>query len=160
MFSRILVPCDVSYDSSEWLNAAILSAWDLAEKYRSHVTFLAVVPEKLLKGFYPDVYEARVAQDALRKLQKIVERLIPEPSRTTCLVREGGICPEIIKAAKELSVDLVAMASHGPMGSDYLLGSNASHVALHAPCSVLILRPEGSVFGSGEARPEEAHRVS
>ena len=141
MFSKILVPCDVTYGTSEWLNPAILSAWDLAEKYGAHVTFLTVVPENLIKGFYPDVYEERVAHDALEKLRGIVSDLLPEASQTDCLVREGGICPEIINAAKELGVDLIAMASHGPMIRDYLLGSNATHVALHVPCSVLILRP-------------------
>ena len=140
MFSNILVPCDVTYGTSDWLNPAILSAWDLADKYGSHITFLTVVPENLIKGFYPEVYEERVAHDALEKLQGIVKKLIPEPSRTDCIVREGGICPEIINAAKELSVDLIAMASHGPLIRDYLLGSNATHVALHVPCSVLILR--------------------
>lgn len=140
MFSKILVPCDVSYEADEWLHPTIRSAWDLAEKYGSHLTFLTVVPENLIKGFYPDVYEERVAHDALEKLQGMVSSHISDPARVDCLVREGGICPEIINAAKELSIDLIAMASHGPLIRDYLLGSNATHVALHVPCSVLILR--------------------
>ena len=140
MFSKILVPCDVTYGTSEWLNPAILSSWDLAEKYDAHITFLTVVPENLIKGFYPDVYEERVAHDALEKLQGIVKDLLPKTAQTDCVVREGGICPEIINAAKDLGVDLIAMASHGPLIRDYLLGSNATHVALHVPCSVLILR--------------------
>lgn len=140
MFSKILVPCDVTYGNSEWLTPAITSAWNLSEKYDARVTFLTVVPENLIKGFYPDVYEERVAQDALEKLQGIVGGLLPQTSRTDCIVREGGICPEIIHAAKDLDVDLIVMASHGPLIRDYLLGSNATHVALHVPCSVLILR--------------------
>ncbi len=140
MFSKILVPCDVSYGTNEWLDPTIRAAWDLADKYGSHVTFLTVVPENLIKGFYPEVYEERVAHDALEKLRSVVDKLVPETSRVTCTVREGGICPEIINAAKELSVDLIAMASHGPLIRDYLLGSNATHIALHVPCSVLILR--------------------
>ncbi len=142
MFSKILVPCDLTYGNSEWLNPSIWSAWDLAERYNAHVTFLTVVPENLIKGFYPDVYEERVANDALEKLQGIVGDLLPETPRVDCIVREGGICAEIIDVAKELGVDLIAMASHGPMIRDYLLGSNATHVALHVPCSVLILRPK------------------
>jgi len=140
MFSNILVPCDVSYDASDWLSPSISTAWDLADKYKSHLTFLTVVPENLIKGFYPDVYEERVAANALTKLAGTVQSVIPDTTRYECLVREGGICSEIIKAAKETKVDLIAMASHGPLLRDYLLGSNATHVALHVPCSVLILR--------------------
>lgn len=140
MFTNILVPCDVSYDASDWLVPSVSTAWDLAGKYQSRLTFLTVVPENLIKGFYPDVYEVGVAENALKKLEAAVRSIIPDPERYDCIVREGGICPEIIKTAKELSVDLIAMASHGPLIRDYLLGSNATHVALHVPCSVLILR--------------------
>ena len=52
MFSKILVPCDVSYGTNEWLDPTIRAAWDLADKYGSHVTFLTVVPENLIKGFF------------------------------------------------------------------------------------------------------------
>lgn len=141
MFTKILVPCDVSYETSDWLKPTVQAASELAEKYGAHVTFLTVVPENLIKGFYPEVYEKSTARDALARLESIVQSLVSEPSRASCIVREGGICPEIINAAKELSVDLIVLASHGPLIRDYLLGSNATHVALHVPCSVLILRP-------------------
>ena len=140
MFSKILVPCDMSYGASDWLNPSLSIVWDMAQKYGSEIIFLTVVPENLLKGYYPDVYEASIADEALARLRALVEVSIPDGTKVTCLVREGGICPEIINAAKELSVDLIAMASHGPLVRDYLLGSNATHVALHVPCSVLILR--------------------
>jgi nucleotide-binding universal stress UspA family protein len=32
------------------------------------------------------------------------------------------------------------MGSHDPHFTDYLIGSNAAHVALHTPCSVLVVR--------------------
>ncbi len=35
---------------------------------------------------------------------------------------------------------LVVMAAHDPRITDYLIGSNAAHVVLHAPCSVLVVR--------------------
>jgi len=140
MFSKILVPCDMSYRASDWLKPTFSTVSDMAQKYGSELIFLTVVPDNLLKGFYPDVYEASIADQALTRLRSLVEATIPGQTKVTCLVREGGICPEIINAAKELSVDLIAMASHGPLARDYLLGSNATHVALHVPCSVLILR--------------------
>lgn len=140
MFAKMLIPCDVSYGSHEWLDPTISAAWDLAQKYNSHLTFVTVVPESLLRGFYPNIYDSGIAKDALQTLKTIVDAKISDSSRADCIVREGGICPEIIHAAKEHEIDLVAMTSHGPKTRDYLLGSNAAHVALHVPCSVLILR--------------------
>jgi nucleotide-binding universal stress UspA family protein len=32
------------------------------------------------------------------------------------------------------------MGSHDPHFTDYLIGSNAAHVALHTACSVLVVR--------------------
>ncbi len=38
--------------------------------------------------------------------------------------------------------DLIVMASHRPEMKDYLLGSNAGHIVLHAPCSVFVVRKQ------------------
>jgi nucleotide-binding universal stress UspA family protein len=54
--------------------------------------------------------------------------------------RYGSIGHEILATARERKVDLIVMASHRPEMIDYLIGSNAAHVALHAPCSVMVLR--------------------
>jgi nucleotide-binding universal stress UspA family protein len=56
-------------------------------------------------------------------------------------VREGGsISGRILEAIEEMEIDLVVMASHNPRITDYVIGSNAAHVVLHAPCSVLVVR--------------------
>ena len=140
MFKNILVPCDISYQTNGWLKPTIATVCEFAEKYGSSLTFLTVIPDNLLKGFYPDVYEPDIVDDAMKRLGALVSEYAVHPDLTRIVVREGGICSEIIKAAKELPADLVAMAWHGPIMRDYLLGSNASHVALHVPCSVLIIR--------------------
>tara|TARA_R110002051_G_scaffold85849_1_gene151217 strand:+ start:1021 stop:1464 length:444 start_codon:yes stop_codon:yes gene_type:complete len=142
MFSNILVPCDTSYGSDDWLKPTISTALDIADKYDSHLHFLTVVPDNLMKGYYPDIYETTVVVDVQKRLKSIVTECVGDPDRVKVFVRKGGICSEIINAARELPADLIVMASHGPLLRDYLLGSNATHVALHVPCSVLILRPE------------------
>ncbi len=35
---------------------------------------------------------------------------------------------------------MIVMGSHDSHFTDYLIGSNAAHVALHTPCSVLVVR--------------------
>jgi len=51
----------------------------------------------------------------------------------------------ILDLAKRERVDLVVMGSHGRTGlGKLLMGSVASHVVAHAPCSVLVVRAEAS----------------
>ncbi len=44
------------------------------------------------------------------------------------------------EVTKEIGADLIVMASHNPRFTDHIFGSNASQIALHAPCSVLVVR--------------------
>ena len=46
----------------------------------------------------------------------------------------------IQKVIAKHGVDFVVMATHHPRLTDHLFGSHASQTALHANCSVLILR--------------------
>ena len=55
-------------------------------------------------------------------------------------VRYGGAAREIIKAAEELSADLVIVASHRPGLANYLIGATADRVVRHSPVSVLVDR--------------------
>ena len=48
---------------------------------------------------------------------------------------------EIVKEAKRWKADIVVVGSHGRRGFDrWTLGSVSEHVALHAPCSVEVIR--------------------
>ena len=55
-------------------------------------------------------------------------------------IRYGGAAREIIKAAEELSADLVIVASHRPGIANYLIGATADRVVRHCPVSVLVDR--------------------
>ena len=55
-------------------------------------------------------------------------------------VRYGGAAREIIKAAEELSADLVIVASHRPGIANYLIGATADRIVRHSPVSVLVDR--------------------
>lgn len=48
---------------------------------------------------------------------------------------------ELVEAAKNQGADLLVVGSHGRTGlTKLLLGSVASHVVTHAPCSVLVVK--------------------
>ena len=55
-------------------------------------------------------------------------------------VTQGTIYHEIIKAAQELSAEVIVVGAHRPALKDYLVGPNAARVVRHAPQTVLVVR--------------------
>jgi nucleotide-binding universal stress UspA family protein len=80
---------------------------------------------------------ARAAVDkATRALQQSGSAL-----EITGAIVEGSPKHVIVEEAEEWRADLVVVGSHGRRGLDrFLLGSVSQAVALHAPCSVQIVR--------------------
>ena len=62
---------------------------------------------------------------------------------TSAQVLVGDPREAIIDIAKAKGVDLIVLRSHGRSGSTKLIkGSVASHAISHAPCNVLVVRPQ------------------
>lgn len=60
---------------------------------------------------------------------------------TTAKVTRGDPREVLIEAAREEQADLLVVGSHGRTGlSKLMMGSVASHVVTHAPCSVLVVK--------------------
>lgn len=136
MFTSVLVPVDV--ESPESAVPALEAGLRLARDSGAAVTVLSVVsswPEDL----------ARVDDELAPELEAFADRHRGGARVDTAIRVGGAVAARILDAVAELGVDLVAMASHDPVMSDYLIGSNARHVALHAPCSVLVVRGQGAV---------------
>lgn len=142
MYSKILVPIDTSYghDTDYWLKSPLQEACKMAEESGGLLHIVSIVPRNILEGEYPDIYMEDVMAETRKKLDAIAKKHIPFDIRTEVSVEEGSIGATILKAAHELEADLIVMASHSPLIKDYVLGSHASHVTLHAPCSVFIVR--------------------
>ena len=115
-------------------------AWDFAQKSGGVLHLISVIPDNLLKGYYPDVYSESVAKDVRGKLEAIAKDMLPADARVRLHVETGGICHEILRVAREINASEIVLASHGPVLKDYVVGSNAGYIALHAPCSVFVVR--------------------
>jgi universal stress protein F len=115
----------------------------MAQKTGARIHVLSVIPDNILAGYYPDLYTDEVVLQTKKKLEAIVKEDLPSDVGVEVHVVQGGICKEILRVARELPADVIVMASHGPLKRDYMLGSNAAHVALHAPCSVFVVRETG-----------------
>jgi universal stress protein F len=129
MFKKILIPVDLDYP--DVAAKAMETARGLAASEGAALTVISVQPLAIDESGTPppdyqpkmDAYLARQGGD-LKGILKL----------------GGSISAEIRYAAEELETDLIVMGSHDPHFTDYLIGSNAAHVALHTPCSVLVVR--------------------
>jgi nucleotide-binding universal stress UspA family protein len=63
------------------------------------------------------------------------------PKPLTCRPSLGEPCGVILDTAKKWGADLIVLGSHGRRGLDrFLLGSVSEAVAIHAACSVQVVR--------------------
>lgn len=138
----ILVPSDFSEYSEKGFSWAVA----MAEKWRSRLLLLHVVPKPsyppMLMGTYFNLadFEASLREEAEARAKEFVgksQRGAVEVG-TQVLVGEpfAGIC----QSAAQGQADLIIMGSHGRTGlSHVLLGSVAERVVRHAPCPVLVV---------------------
>jgi len=140
VFRSILVPVDIAHRSS-W-HHALPQAIELATAGKGSITIMTVIRDlKLMfEGVHFQFQLEKIVADARKKLAAIVSDYPAIGVEISPEVRLGSIGVEILSVAKERAVDLILMASHRPEMRDYLIGPNASYVAQHAACSVLVLR--------------------
>lgn len=97
----------------------------------------------------PELDDGRIRahQDLLARAEKEFQAARLD---TTALITHGDPREVIVRTAERENADLVIVGSHGRTGVPKLLmGSVASHVVTHAPCTVLVIKrpPEASPRG-------------
>lgn len=138
----ILVPSDFS-DCSE---AAVRYGRALASAFHSTLHLLHVVQDPYTQPWAAEAFPAPIG-DLLEQWQaQAASRLtsvVPESERAGVVVATliGSPFFEILRYAREQSVDLIVIGTHGrgPIGH-MLLGSVAEKVVRRAPCPVLTVR--------------------
>jgi len=142
-FKKIIFSTDFS-ESSQF---ALPYAVDMALKYHAQLTLVHVIepivtPVDFAWGTYnyPDI-EKQVNTYAEDSLKKVVEESIPDNVTTDVVLLFGKPWREIVTYAKENSVDLIVIPTHGLSGlSHAIYGSTAEKVIRKAPCPVLTIR--------------------
>jgi nucleotide-binding universal stress UspA family protein len=137
----------VALDTSEHSRAALAEVRRLSWPAGTRVTLLSVVRTDLFvyADFYAPVVteiEGLVAEDRKRAEAFLAEQAKAlAPFAVETRVEQGDARMVICDVAKELAADWVIVGSHGRRGFQKLvLGSVASHVVTHAPCSVLVVK--------------------
>ncbi len=111
-------------------------------------TALIVSSPALMGGLAGNYEEAdtlaqKLAEDAVKVASEIIKEKNPSLSISTKVINES---PKygILKEAETFTADLIVVGSHGQGAlSRFLLGSVSQAVALHADCSVEIVRKRG-----------------
>jgi len=136
-WKNILTPTDFSAPSKQ----AVATAVRLAEQCGAKITLLHVIH---LPAAHP--IEAALNVDSImaaaRESLEEMAREIPAALLQEKLVRlePQGTVQGIIAVARELSIDLIVVATHGHGRLERaLLGSTAEKVVRHAPCPVLVV---------------------
>jgi nucleotide-binding universal stress UspA family protein len=142
MFRSILVPIDLAQPSS-W-QPVLPEAIAMARQNAAGLTVMTVVRDTA--SFFESRFLAFQIETAMaearRALAAVVHPFAAPDLPIRQIVRFGSIGGEILAEAQDCGADLIVMASHRPEMKDYLIGPNAAHVARHAACSVLVLRPK------------------
>jgi nucleotide-binding universal stress UspA family protein len=143
MYERMLVPLD----GSEGAEAILPFAEQVAGPLDAEVVLFRVLEPPSPIGLVasagvvtPDTFTLGEI-DAKRYLSEIERRLSRKGLRVRTRVTLGSPAEEILAAARSISADLIAMATHGRSGiGRVLLGSVAESVLRASPVPVLLIR--------------------
>jgi len=145
---KILVPIDFSPMSKQALQYAVR----FAEQFGCEIVLLHVIePVTAIAGaplavdIFPQAEEDAIAAEA--ELACLAACSANHQNAFTSGVRIGHAPNEITKAAKELDVDLIMIATHGYTSWRHLcIGTTAERVVRTAPCPVLVVREKEHEF--------------
>ena len=139
---KILVPTDFSDLSQQALEFAL----SLADRFRAklylmHVWELPMTGSLLPPEPYPESVLTEEQTAGEEHLTKVTNELKASGFDVEPVFVFGKPYMEIVKAATDLDVDLIVLASHGRSGiSHLLLGSVAEKVVRLAPCPVFTVK--------------------
>jgi nucleotide-binding universal stress UspA family protein len=131
----------VGYDGSPDADLAIEWAAQTALLERVAVQVVIIEEPGVLPGvaWWPEDYWTEVAEGA----QEVLTKAGAEGS--TIIRRHGALVPTLTAMAHDASLLVVGSRGHSRVG-EFFVGSVSQHLARHAPCPVVVVRPtEGPV---------------
>jgi len=139
-YQHVLIGVDFSTEGE----AVVDKALQLAETMDARVSFIHVVEYTgyLYPPDTPFPVELNIEQQYVDKAVEQLRILAMGKGRSDAerFVEVGSQTHEIVRAAKQLGIDLIVLGSHGRHGIQRILGSTASGVMHIADCDVLAIR--------------------
>lgn len=145
---RIMILVDFSPNSER----AVAYGLDIARDKGAAVYLLHMINQRIIdavqelcsKGYKGDFIQnlKKLVADRERDLREYVPADLQQGLDIQYLIRKGEPAEEVANLAKEFSVDLIVLGSHGTTGlATTFIGSVAQSVVSRAPCPVLLVRP-------------------
>lgn len=139
----------IGVDDSPHSRAAVEFVHKMAWPKESTIQVLSVV--RPVVAAYAETFvpappyldEANVEADRFhQEIAAAAERILQGTGlRTRAKILRGDPRTELVEAARAERADLLVVGSHGRTGmAKLLMGSVASYVAAHAPCSVMVVK--------------------
>lgn len=150
---RILCPFDFSLHSQR----ALVNAIHLARQLDARLVLLHVIESPSPPSSTTAASSDRQAyiDEQRQRLAGVLARLDSHGVNVDCEVRTGEPPSQIQNAARELKADLLVMGSAGRTGlSRLFLGSVATKVLRHLPCSVITVKAEQAIRLEFDAETE------
>ena len=140
MFKNILVAVDLEHEGD--LDNLLRIASEIASIQNAKVNLLHVISAApaVVSQFLPESYETMASEKVEQDLTALAAKVDLAEGTATVSVRFGSVYQEILAYADKIGADLIIVASHKPNVGDYLLGTTASRIVRHAPCSALVVR--------------------
>ncbi len=150
MYEKILIPLDGSKIGEAALPYVEELVSKLSPRVKVELTLLQVVSflthydvagEAATPIFYTEKEMEQIQQEARDYLNRVGEGVRGKRVSVEIRVGIGSAADEIIKAADEINVDLIAMSTHGRSGiSRWAFGSVTDHVLRGGHKPVLVVR--------------------
>ena len=141
MFTSIVVPVDLS--EMDISRPALERAVALASMTNAslHLVYVRSLLPVTFMEYVPPSFDEEQQVDCEKRMKELVDKLpLTDKSKVTTSVRMGSVYNEILAEVEKMKADLIVIGSHRPAMSTYLLGSNATTIVRHAPCSVMVVR--------------------
>lgn len=141
MYKNILLALDLS-DEKSWVKSLPTSI-EYAQTFGATLRIMTVVPDfgmSIVGSFFPKGYEKEVLTQAQEALHTFVAKHVPDTVKVQHIVGHGTVYEEVLRAACEVSADLIVLGASRPRAGKFLIGPNASRVFREADCSVLVVR--------------------
>jgi universal stress protein A len=144
---KILAPIDFSEHSMEAMRGAMELAKDVgAEVHLMHVIaphhhFIPLPLATSGEESRELVREAAMIEQAEEELARIKKDEFGDSKNVFTFAVVGHPVQKLVDYAKEQTIDLIVMATHGRSGVEHmLLGGTTEKIVRGAPCSVLVIR--------------------
>lgn len=126
-------------------NRTLKVAAGIARAFGARLDVVTVIPDfgvGEVSSYFPAGFQDTARDTARTALIEHVGQVLGAEANAAVRheVAVGKVYAEVLRVAEEAGSDLIVVGSHDPGLRDYLIGSNASRIVRHAPCSVHVVR--------------------